>query len=146
MRVGNYPHLNKKVMDRLDTYEKRPAMMDAYLSNYGWHFSKALCEWAVSRMKKKNGEKLTPHTKQKVDEILAQHNIQLENNEGYDAVYVMNMARADYLGSSIIDEPRLALFVKDYLDDPDGSPTRAMDEFYASTIAKGTPIIWTEMM
>lgn len=133
-------------MDRLDIYEPKPAKMGAYLANYGWHFSKALCEWAVSKMKDRNGSKLTPYDKDRVDSILKQNGIELTNNKGYDAVYVMNMARADYYGSSITDEPHLAKFVKDYLDDIDGVETRAMDEFYAHCIASGTPILWNEVM
>ena len=38
-------------MARFDMYEKKPAGMDNYLSNYGWHFSKKMCEWAISMMK-----------------------------------------------------------------------------------------------
>lgn len=133
-------------MDRLDVYEAKPAKMTAYLQNYGWHFSKAMCDWAVSKMKDRNGSKLSPYTKERVDTILSQNGIELKNSEGYDAVYVMNMARADYLGSSITDEAHLARYVKDYLDDVDGVPTRAMDEFYAHCIAAGVPIIWSEMM
>lgn len=29
--------------------------MDDYLSSYGYHFSKAMCEWAVSMMRDRNG-------------------------------------------------------------------------------------------
>lgn len=133
-------------MDRLDHYEIKPAKMAAYLSNYGWHFSKAMCDWAVSRMRDRNGAKLTPYDKAKVESILSQNGIELKNNSAYDATYVLNMARADYWGSSIIDEPHLAKFVKDYLDDIDGTETRAMDEFYANCVGKGTPIVWSEMM
>ena len=31
---------------RLDTYDKMPLAMKNYLSLYGWHFSKKMCEWA----------------------------------------------------------------------------------------------------
>lgn len=56
------------------------------------------------------------------------------------------MAKADFLGSSLPNEQYLAKFVKDYLDDIDGAPTRAMDEYYAKTIAEGIPIIWEDMV
>jgi hypothetical protein len=36
------------------------------------------------------------------------------------------------------------MFVKDYLDDVDGSPTRALDEYYAKCIACGTPFSWED--
>ena len=40
----------------------------------------------------------------------------------------------------------LAGRVKDYMDDLDGSPTRAFDEFYIKTVALGIPIYWDEML
>jgi len=32
------------------------------------------------------------------------------------------------------------------LDDPDGSETRAFDEFYAKTMALGIPIDWASVL
>lgn len=47
---------NSKIMEaRLDNYEVKPSGMDNYLQNYGWHFSKKMCEWAVSMMKGREG-------------------------------------------------------------------------------------------
>lgn len=34
-------------------YDEFPSGMKAYLSQYGWHFSKAMCDFAVSMMEKK---------------------------------------------------------------------------------------------
>ena len=83
-----------------------------------------MCEWAVSKMYKTNSlgkrEYITPYTKDQVDELLNKNSIKLDNNDGYDYVYVANMAKADFLGSALIDEIRLAKFVKDYVDDKDG--------------------------
>ena len=45
-------------MDRLDYYDILPEGMDAYLSNYGWHFSKKMCEWAVSNMRDRNDKRI----------------------------------------------------------------------------------------
>lgn len=123
-----------------------PSGMNEYLSNYGWHFSKKLCEHAVKKMTDRQGKKITPYTKEQVEALMKQHNIQLENNEGYDAVYVANMAKADYLGSSITTEQHLMLFVKDFLDDKDGNKTKALDHYYADCIAGGKVILWDEMM
>ena len=75
-----------------------------------------------------------------------QYGVELKNDVGYNACYVANMAKADFLGSSLPNEQYLAKFVKDYLDDIDGAPTRAMDEYYAKTIAEGIPIIWEDMV
>lgn len=113
---------------------------------YGYHFNKKLCEHAVSGMEKRTGEKLEPWDKQRVENLLTTNGVKLERNVGYDAVYVANMARADYYGSSIVDEMHLAKYLKDYLDDIDGSPTRAFDEYFIKTVAMGEPIFWEDMM
>ena len=40
--------------------------MRKYLQNYGWHFNKSLCNYAISLMKK-NGKKLEPVSKEYID-------------------------------------------------------------------------------
>ena len=67
----------------LDTYDDMPKYMKQYLRNYGWHFNKALCNYAVSLMEK-GGQKLEPVSKEYVDKTLEQYNIQLEKNVGCD--------------------------------------------------------------
>lgn len=133
-------------MDRLDIYEPKPAGMENYLSNYGHHFSKAMCEWAVSQMKDRNGNRLQMYDKEKVENVLRANNITIENDKGYDKVFVFNMGRSDYLGSSITDEAHLAKYVKDVLDDRDGYEGIAFTRFYADCIGKGIPILWEELM
>lgn len=120
--------------------------MEEYLEDNGFHFNKKLFEFAVEMMEDKNGQPLKAWDKEKTNEFLKTRGISLKHNLGHDAAYVINMARADYYGSSIIDEAHLALFVKDYLDDKDGAPTRAFDEFYIKTVALGIPVFWDEMM
>lgn len=119
--------------------------MEEYLEEYGYHFNKHLFDYAVSMMVDRSGKRLQPWDKEKVTTFLKNSGINLQNNYGHDAAYVLNMARADYFGSSISDEPHLALFVRDYIDDPDGSSTRAFDEFYINCIGKDIPIFWDEM-
>jgi hypothetical protein len=131
---------------RLDTYSKLPSGLEDYLSYYGWHFSKKLCDFAVSHMKKQGGVKITPYTKEQLESLMKAHNIEIKQAQGYDCVFVANMAKADYLGSSIIDEIRLLKFVKDYIDDPDGYEGLPMTRFYADVIGKGIVIDWEEML
>lgn len=133
-------------MSRMDVYEAMPKAMRAYLSNYGWHFSKKMCEFAAEHMKDKSGEKITPYDKEKIDSLLKQYGIELKNNKGYDAVYVCNMAMADYYGSSIPNQQYLAMFVKDYIDDKDAPEGKAFGRFYADTIGLDIPIMWEDMM
>ena len=132
--------------ERLDYYDIMPAGMAAYLSNYGFHFSKPMYEWAVSMMKDRNGNKLTPVDKELATEILRGNGVTIEHDKGYDVPYVWMMVKADYYGSSIEDDLHAARYVKNYLDDVDGSETRAFDEFYAKTVALGIPIIWEDVI
>lgn len=136
-------------MQRLDTYDNLPLGMREYLATYGWHFSKKMCEWAVGNMKvEKNGkpEKLEAMKRDDVEEMLKKLGIKLEKDKGYDAVYVANMAKADYFKSSIPDEAHLAMFVKDYIDDVDAYPGMPFTRFYADCIGSGTPIMWEQML
>ena len=126
----------------LDLYDDRPTSMKRYLKYYGQHFNKKLCDFAVSKMK--HGK--TPVPKEKVDEILDKYNITLEYNELYDYIYVYNMGNNDFLGSSIIDEKHLALYVKDVIDDADGYDGIVFNRWYADMVSSGIPIEWDEML
>lgn len=128
---------------RLDTYDTMPQDMRAYLSNYGWHFNKHLCEWAISMMRDKNKSKLSMYDREKVESMLKQHGIEIPMERIYDAMYVLHMARADYMGSSIADEAHLAKFVGDYLNDTDGYEEVALTRFYADCVGKGIGIDWS---
>ena len=97
-------------------------------------------------MKDRNGNKAQPMEKEAVMSILKANNVEIENNMAYDVPYTYMMAKMDYMGSSITDEAHLAKFVKDYLDDKDGSSSRAFDELYAKTNALGIPIDWQDMI
>lgn len=133
-------------MDRLDIYEDLPTAMREYLSQYGWHFSQKLCEKAVEKMRDRNDKKITPYTKEQLEQMKKQYNVQLTNDKGYDALYVANMCKADYLGSSITSEQNVMLYVKDFIDDKDGQETKALDHYYADCLAKGIPLLWEQYM
>ena len=91
-------------------------------------------------------EYIKPYTKEEVDNILKTNNITLENNNSCDYVYVANMCKADFLGSSVTDEAHLAKYVKDVIDDPDGYEGMPFTRFYADCIGSGTPIYWEDML
>lgn len=140
-----------KVREPLDIHDDRPREMTAYLKNYGWHFNKKLCEFAVSRMRKMNpatgkSEKIEPLTKDKVDELLAKNGVRVENNTLYDYVYVANMGKADYLKSSVVDDAHLALYVKDTIDDYDAPDGTVMCMWYAKMCRAGEPVEWDEVL
>ena len=116
-----------------------------YLRNYGWHFNKALCNWAISKMVK-NGKRITPYTKEQVDTLLTTKGISLTKNKGYDYIFVANMCKADYLGSSVVDEQHLALYVKDTIDDEDADDGTTMRRWYATMVANGEIVEWEDFV
>lgn len=135
----------------LDTYANRPEEMQAYLQNYGWHFSHKASEYAASMMYRKNkatGKKefIEPYTKDDVKALLAKYHIELENNVLEDSVYVANMVKADFWGSSIEDEMHMAKYIKDTVDDPDAGDGTIMRRWYATMVASGEPVEWSEML
>lgn len=133
-------------MNRLDYYDILPAGMDAYLSSYGHHFSKRMCEWAIGEMRDMSGNKVKMRTKEQVDSTFRIHGVEITNNHGYDAVFVFHMCLSDFLGSSVIDERHAALYTRDLLDDRDGYDGIAFDRFIADCNGKGVPIIWEDLI
>lgn len=132
-------------MTRLDIYEPKPAGMEKYLANYGWHFSRAMAEWAVGMMRDKKGEPVQICKLDAIKDMFSRFNIQQELI-AYDAVYVCAMAMADFWGSSITTEQQLAQFVADYLGDPDGYDGMPFTRFYADVLSQGRPVLWEEML
>ena len=126
-----------------------PSGMKEYLKYYGWHFSKKMCEWAVSRMYRMVGgkkEKIQPTTKEVLDNTLSRFNVSLQNDKGYDSLYVANMCKADFWGNAITEESKWVLFIKHYIDDPDAYEGMPFTRFYADCIGSGTPIPWEDMI
>lgn len=141
----------KKQRRSLTDYNPIPDDMRAYLRNYDYSFSRKACEFAVSLMRKDNPvtkkpERIEPWSREQVDDLLKRHNITIENNIGYNYVYVANMLRADKYKSSIPDEAHLALGIKDVIDDVDCSPYCVFLEWMAKMDGNGEPIEWSELI
>lgn len=141
-------------MDRrkisLDMWEDMPRDMKKYLKNYGYHFNKKMCEFAVSKMYKqdKNGgkkEKIQMVEKDKVHELLKKYNITLENDEMYDSTYLYSMAMADYMGTAF-DEATTAKWIKATIDDVDKPSGFIFNRWYADMCFAGIPIDWEEFI
>ena len=94
----------------------------------------------------KNGKRITPYTKEQVDNLLTAHKIVLSRNKGYDYVFVANMGKADYLGSSIIDDQHLALYIKDTIEDEDAGDGTTMRRWYATMVSNGEVIDWEDFV
>ena len=129
----------------LDMYDDLPKSMRKYLMHNGWHFNKSLCNFAVSLMRK-NGKRLDPISKENVDKLLEQNKIQLDNNVGYDYVFVANMCKADYYGSSITDDKHVTLYIKDTIDDEDAADGTTMRRWYATMVANGVMVNWDDVL
>jgi len=133
---------------RLDSRETFPSGMEEYLGYYGWHFSKKMSEWAASKMFKRGvnntKQRIEPYTKDSLEALLNKAGIKMETT--YDAVYIANMCKADFLGNAVPDENYLALYVKSVIEDPDGYKEMPFTRFYADCIGSGTPIIWEDML
>lgn len=131
------------------SYDEIPDGMKRYINNYGCHFNKKLCDEAVSRMKHLVGVKeksIEPYTKEEVDNMLNAYGIIIKRNKLYDAVYVANMCKADFLGKSVPTEEHLAKYVKDVIDDVDADEGYVFNRFYADTIFMNNPIEWDDML
>lgn len=127
-----------------------PEAMLTYLRHNGPHFNRKLCDFATSFMRKENslGEEIPVklYTKEEISNILRVHNIKIKNNQLYDLVFVACMCSADFLGSSIVDEHHLALYVKDVIDDVDAVDGLIFNRWYADMSYKGIPVDWEEML
>lgn len=136
---------------RLDIYEKLPESLSIYISENGPHFNKKLCDWAISKMYVKDDltgkkKRLDPWNMEQAKEMMERNKMEVKNDHGFDVCYLMNMLKADFYKKSITDEAHLCMHVKLYLDDVDGDPCRAFDEFYATCIGKGIAIPWEKML
>ena len=129
----------------LDLYDELPKAMRKYLMHNGWHFNKSLCDFAVSLMTKR-GKPLESLSKETVDKLLEMNKVHLDNNVGYDYVFVANMCKADYYGSSITDDRHVALFIKDTIDDEDAADGTTLRRWYATMVANGVMVNWDDSL
>lgn len=117
-----------------------------YQRLYGPHFTKELCDFAVSLMEDDKGP-ITPITKQQLEEKLKVQNIKLEYDMLYDAVYVANMCKADYLGSAVPgNDYNLCMFVKKTIDDPDGYDGQPFNRWMSDVEGMHIPVDWSEFV
>lgn len=128
-----------------------PEDLEQYMSYYGMHFSRRLCDFAVSKMRKLDKatgklSKVVPMTVSEVKSVLEDNDVEIDESSVYDALYLANMVRADYWGSSIEDEEHMAKYIKDVLCDDDGYEGIVFCRFIGDCNAKGTVIHWNLML
>lgn len=117
-----------------------------YQRLYGPHFTKELCKFAVSLMENDKGP-ITPITKEELEEKLRLQGIKLEYDTLYDAVYVANMCKADYLGDAVPDNNyNLCMYVKKTIDDPDGYDGQPFNRWLSDVEGMHVPVDWSEFV
>lgn len=133
--------------ESLDNFDVYPEAMVNYLRYNGRHFNRKLFEFATSLMKTgKDKQPLKVITKKELDEMLKVYGVKLDNSVLYDYVYVANMCKADFLGSSVPDEGHLCKYVKDVIDDVDAYDGVVFNRWYADMCRSGVPIDWEDML
>lgn len=134
--------------DSFDQYDELPEDMIVYLRYNGRHFNRRLAEFAINKMTTRDSNNnevpLAVITKEHLQELLSNNNIHIDKDYIYDALFVINMGKADYLGSSIPDENYLARYVNDVINDIDGYDGLPFNRWYADMAHKGIPIDWYE--
>ena len=137
------------VRDNFTRYDEYPEAMLAYLRNYGPHFNRKLYEFATDKMMKVyegKKKKIVPYKKEEVDTLMKNYGIEVNNAQLYDCAYVASMCKADFLGSSVIDDRHLAIYVKDVIDDIDAPDGLVFNRWYADMCYMGIAIDWEEML
>lgn len=116
-----------------------------YMDANQGHFSKALAEWAISKMRTKNnsGElvRLKPTPLEDVEDILKKYNVQLDDSSLYDAWYLFNMCLADYR-KALPQEEHIVKYIYETINDPDCEPKAVLACFRAKMDVLGIPIHW----
>ena len=136
-------------------WDKIPEEMQLYLSRNGKHFNTRLCEFAVGLMrgkenekeKEKENDKDNPITREQTESMLSAAGLDISDYAApYDAVFVANMAKSDFLGSSLPDMAHVVKYVDDLLTDPDGYEGMVFNRWLADVAGKGVWVDWEKML
>lgn len=65
----------------------------------------------------------------------------------HDAVYVVNMCKADYLGDAVPNNDyNLCMYVKKTIDDPDGYEGQPFNRWMSDIRGMNIPVDWSEFV
>lgn len=123
-----------------------PEEYKEYKRKHGKHFTKELCEFAVSMMTRDDGAPIEALKREDVDKMLKTFGVTLKNGKDHDHVFVANMGKADYLGDSVPDMQHLAHYIKNVIDDPDGYEGIAFCRWFADMCEKKIEVPWQEFV
>lgn len=115
---------------------------EMYLAEMGWHFNEKACNYAVQYLKDRSGKPIKPYSKDEVDDLLKRQNVTLDNNKGWDYVYVASMAKSDMDGSPLADDRSIANYIKIVIDDADAADGEVMACWYVKMIFRHIPVDW----
>lgn len=116
-----------------------------YIEHYGMHFNEKLCDFALSQMKDADG-RLKAWTEDEVEDLLEKFSIKVDDDDEWDSVYVANMCKADYFGSSITTEEQVAKYVGDYINDTDGYEGKTFARWCSDMCCMDIDIDWEKML
>jgi hypothetical protein len=120
-----------------------------YMDAHQGHFSKALAQWAISRMRTKGeGRRLVKINAVPLDEvesILQEHEVNVKEESIYDAWYLYNMCLADYK-RSLHESKDIVTFIDETINDPDCEPTAVLACFRAKMDVMDVPIHWERFL
>ncbi len=86
------------------------------------------------------------YSKEEVKELLKRNGVTVKKASEYDCCFVANMAYADFFPEPLRNEFDIAMYVKKYIDDPDGYDGIAFSRYLADLKRTGKYIDWEEMI
>lgn len=119
--------------------------MEEYLEEYGHTINRRLFDFAVSLLRRANGNPVDVYDKKKVEEVLTTVGVEIPSNGSHDAAYVFNLMLSEQEGGTP-DVAKAAADTKRYIDNQYEWETRPFDELYIKTVALGIPVYWDEML
>lgn len=119
--------------------------MEEYLEEYGRTFNRRLFEFAVTLLRKRNGNPVDVYDKDAVEDIFKKSEMSIQMDGSHDIPYVFNLMLSEQEGGTP-DVAKAAADTANYIRNQYGWESRPFDEFYIKTVALGVPIYWDEML
>lgn len=120
-----------------------------YMDTNQGHFSKALAQWAISRMRMRDAGgslvRINSVPFEEVESTLRDQGIDIKEESVYDAWYLYNMCLADYR-RSLPERKDIAMYIDETINDPDCDPTAVLACFRAKMDTMRVPIHWERFL
>jgi hypothetical protein len=116
-----------------------------YMDMNRGHFSKALAQWAISRMRARNADgelvKINSIPLDEVENILDSNGVVIKEECVYDAWYLYNMCLADYR-KTMPEKKDIVNYINETINDPDCKPEAVLACWRAKMDVMRVPIHW----